>query len=718
MRGLSRDVDRLTRAADPKGARGANRLGDAWEKTSTRMEGARGAALALRAGLAGAVVAGAVATVRSVAAAGLEFQRLERRMRFAAGSAQAGAAEMAFVRAEAERLGLDLVAAADGYSKFAAAAKGTALEGQAARDVFTAIAEASTVMGLTAEQTGGAMTALEQILSKGKVSAEELRGQLGERLPGAFQIAARAMGVSTRELDRMLAAGELISQDFLPKFAAELRRTLAGDVEAAAGSAQASFNRLGNAIRDLKIATAESGLIDFLSAASEGVTRLLRDLGGVPEALDTRIDAIKKSIAALVALEADRERAVAAGLLPDAPGAGNAARIQALREELALLEERFLLETAPAQLPGRTGTASAAPDPREVERATKKIEAITKQAEERLARAALDRIARIDRAEAKQIGDIRAKLKDRLVTEEQAEAAITAVQRAAAAERTKVREDEAEARARVAASAAEEHARIIEEIEGQEVRLDITDDYEAAIAAANRWRDETLAALDATAPGYDALKERIEAVHAAMVEAAEAAKASGDSIAAGFAKGFRELSSEIESAGELAEGAVKRHFLAGEDALAEFVTRGKADFKSLADSIIADLARIAIRQAITGPIARALGSLFGSGLGVPGGGSTVTPIGPGTGGLYHSGGIAGSGSGVRRTGLDPAIWANAPRYHSGGIVGGRIAGGLRPNEMPAILEKGEGVLTAAQTAALMGAGAAPMRTPMRLRSRS
>ena len=147
LRGLSRDVDQLTRSADPKGARGARRLGDAWERTSTRMEGARGAALALRAGLAGAVVAGAVATVRSVAAAGLEFQRLERRMRFAEGGAEAGAAAMAFVRAEADRLGIDLVAAADGYSRFAAAAKGTTLEGQGARNVFTGLAEASAVHG-------------------------------------------------------------------------------------------------------------------------------------------------------------------------------------------------------------------------------------------------------------------------------------------------------------------------------------------------------------------------------------------------------------------------------------------------------------------------------------------------------------------------------------------------------------------------------------------
>jgi hypothetical protein len=72
-------------------------------------------------------------------------------------------------------------------------------------------------------------------------------------------------------------------------------------------------------------------------------------------------------------------------------------------------------------------------------------------------------------------------------------------------------------------------------------------------------------------------------------------------------------------------------------------------------------------------------------------------------GIFHKGGKVG-GSGSTRT-VSPAIFAGAPRYHSGGI------GGLRPDEVPAILQRGELVIPrdmVRQTAERgAGAGAAP-----------
>lgn len=52
-------------------------------------------------------------------------------------------------------------------------------------------------------------------------------------------------------------------------------------------------------------------------------------------------------------------------------------------------------------------------------------------------------------------------------------------------------------------------------------------------------------------------------------------------------------------------------FQGAEEAIVRFVKTGKASVSDLADSIIADLARIAVRQGITGPLASALAGLFG-----------------------------------------------------------------------------------------------------------
>lgn len=103
-----------------------------------------------------------------------------------------------------------------------------------------------------------------------------------------------------------------------------------------------------------------------------------------------------------------------------------------------------------------------------------------------------------------------------------------------------------------------------------------------------------------------------------------------------------------------------------EDALTSFVTTGKMDFKSLADSIIKDMIRIAIQQSITGPLAGAIGSLFNPLSGVSaganfsmgslGGSGGFTPTSPlmslssggytGDGGKYEPRGIVHAGEGV------------------------------------------------------------------------
>ncbi len=173
---------------------------------------------------------------------------LDQRFKSVFGSTSAAADQLTFIRGEADRLGVSFISLAGEYSSLAAAAKGTTLEGQQTRDIFSAITEAGAKLQLSQEQIAGALTAVQQIVSKGTVSAEELRGQLGERLPGAFQIAARAMGVTTAELGKLLESGTLASDVFLPKFAAALRQAVGTDASTRIESVASNFTRLRNEI--------------------------------------------------------------------------------------------------------------------------------------------------------------------------------------------------------------------------------------------------------------------------------------------------------------------------------------------------------------------------------------------------------------------------------------------------------------------------------------
>jgi tape measure domain-containing protein len=154
--------------------------------------------------------------------------------------------QMKFVEKTAFDLGLGIEETARGYQKIAASAKGTSLEGEATKNVFLGVSKAATALQLTSEQSGGALLALSQVISKGKVQAEELRGQLGERIPGAFQIAARAMGMTTAELDKFMSDGKLTAEKFIPAFAKQLEKEFGGAAEKASKSFQAAENRFQN----------------------------------------------------------------------------------------------------------------------------------------------------------------------------------------------------------------------------------------------------------------------------------------------------------------------------------------------------------------------------------------------------------------------------------------------------------------------------------------
>lgn len=151
---------------------------------------------------------------------------------------------MAFLKRISNEYGQDLISLTNGFAKFHAAAKETSLSLDQQRYIYEALTRAAGAYHLSAEQTSNVMLAVEQMLSKGKVTAEELRRQLGNSLPGAFNLMAQAAGVSTAELEKMMKAGQVISEDVLPRFAQVLNATTAA---ANFDSLQSSLNRFKNA---------------------------------------------------------------------------------------------------------------------------------------------------------------------------------------------------------------------------------------------------------------------------------------------------------------------------------------------------------------------------------------------------------------------------------------------------------------------------------------
>lgn len=200
----------------------------------------------------GAGIKGIFGSIGSSIKASTDLRNVTNALEFLSGSSAGARTELAYLRAEADRLKLPLEVLRKGYLGLFAASRQTALQGVETRNIFSAIAQASRVYNLDSEQLKGALLALQQVMSKGKVSAEELRQQLGERLYGAFQISARSIGITTTELDKLLRTGKLLATDFLPRFARQLAAETAGGVAGAMESVTAKTGELGNRLLDLK----------------------------------------------------------------------------------------------------------------------------------------------------------------------------------------------------------------------------------------------------------------------------------------------------------------------------------------------------------------------------------------------------------------------------------------------------------------------------------
>lgn len=137
------------------------------------------------------------------------------------------------------------------FTKLTAAATANGLSIEETESIYKGLASANIALGGDNERLQGILLATSQVLSKGKVQAEELRGQIGERLPGAFALFADAVGKTPKELDKALNDGEVTVEDFL-KFTSKLFKRFGKNAEEIVNGPALAGQRLEKALGDLQ----------------------------------------------------------------------------------------------------------------------------------------------------------------------------------------------------------------------------------------------------------------------------------------------------------------------------------------------------------------------------------------------------------------------------------------------------------------------------------
>jgi tape measure domain-containing protein len=232
-------------------------------------------------------------------------QGLRNAIRFSSGNESEGNQSLEFLDDESRRMGINKLSMMQGFKTFSGGFLGSKTGLEAQRKMFSQINAGIVAMNLTGDDAQGVYLALGQIMSKGKVQAEELRGQIGERIPGAFAIAARAMGVTQQQLNKMLDNGEILSDVFMPKFAAEVEKTFGKQVPQASQSLQAALNRAQNSSDNLmtaigdKLSPAVKTLAQIFGEAADGVTKYLKGAHPLANELSDQQDEFNGLITAM-----------------------------------------------------------------------------------------------------------------------------------------------------------------------------------------------------------------------------------------------------------------------------------------------------------------------------------------------------------------------------------------------------------------------------------
>jgi tape measure domain-containing protein len=282
--GIQRDLAALSGNADTS-TRALSGTNDQLDRIGGNRAGIASATVALQA-LAGSLV------IKDFIDANVAVEQFRNTLKLVTGSTEGANRELDFITTTANRLGVEVRGAAGAYASFAAAAKGTAAEGEGSRLVFEGFATAFAALGTSSADVSGAFTQLAQGVSKGKFELDDLKS-VAERLPGFFNTFAQSLNVTNEEFFDLISKGNIGIPELI-KVAEQLKTQF--------GSADfSSFNnelsRLKNSITEAQVTIGDAGAFQLLVKVIEGTTVIV---AGSTAAIVLFAEALGTSVAAIV----------------------------------------------------------------------------------------------------------------------------------------------------------------------------------------------------------------------------------------------------------------------------------------------------------------------------------------------------------------------------------------------------------------------------------
>ena len=225
-------------------------------------------------------IAATVALSGKIMTTGQDFEAALSGLTAITGSTDKAAKEFDYLRDQSNRLGLDLLKTSKDYTQFAAAV-GDKLPKDQMRSIFEGASEWGLVTGADAESQSRALKSLNQMMSKGTVMSEELKGQLAEALPGAVRLFVKALNqmkgttnLTEKDLFDLMQQGKLFSKDILPEVAKQMKAAArnGGALDKAMKSNRASWQRLQTSMQNAMNIFFTSGFGNSLTSAFDAIS--------------------------------------------------------------------------------------------------------------------------------------------------------------------------------------------------------------------------------------------------------------------------------------------------------------------------------------------------------------------------------------------------------------------------------------------------------------